>query len=73
MRADVAMLSIHCKRLENFEELASDPDYGAKRAIDRLKAWKFSQKHRLSDLDNKYIDAAIKRYSKTSSSKKKDK
>lgn len=58
-------LSPHARiRLESFEELVNDKSYGKKRAIDGLKVWKFSQKHRLTDHDNFMIDYHIRRYSK---------
>lgn len=59
------MLSPHCKfRLEKFEEAIQDPEIPNKKAIRGLESWKYSQKHRLSSLDNAYIDSAIRRYSK---------
>jgi hypothetical protein len=59
------MLSSHCKiRLDYFEELVNDSGYGKKKAIKGLKAWQSSQKHRLTSLDNAYIDSVIRRYSK---------
>ncbi|MFX8164759.1 hypothetical protein ABTL04_20745, partial [Acinetobacter baumannii] len=57
------ILSIHCEeRLIRFEELANDPTYGVERAIKGLESWKFTQKYRLTDIDNKQIDSYIKRY-----------
>ena len=46
-------------RLGSFAELANDPDYGKKRAIKGLQAWKGSNMHRLTEADCEAIKWAI--------------
>lgn len=53
-------LSTHVlHRLNSFEELVNDADYGKNRAIKGLKSWQGSNSHRLTDADNAAIKWAI--------------
>jgi hypothetical protein len=46
-------------RLEKFQELVNDPEYGKERAIKGLKGWKNENSYRLTDADNEAIQRQI--------------